>query len=134
MVRQNSMVKQDSFGALVRRCRRDAELTQEALAERAGLSARVIRMIETGSGHRPRQDTVRLLLDALAVPADEQSAFLRAAAGQAAGERDAAGTERATQALMIGGYLGALPSGPLVAREDVLAPLLAALEAVQAGS
>jgi class 3 adenylate cyclase/tetratricopeptide (TPR) repeat protein len=68
-----------SFGSLVRRYRREAELTQEALAERAGLSVRVIRTIESGSQHRPRQDTVQLLQEALAVPADEQAAFWAAA-------------------------------------------------------
>jgi class 3 adenylate cyclase len=67
------------LGSLVRRYRREAELTQEALAERAGLSVRVIRRIENGSQHRPRQDTVQLLLEALAVPVDDQAAFWAAA-------------------------------------------------------
>jgi predicted ATPase/class 3 adenylate cyclase len=73
------IVTSASLGSLMRRYRREAELTQEALAERAGVSVRVIRAIESGSQQRPRQDTVRLLLTALDVPADEQAAFWAAA-------------------------------------------------------
>jgi predicted ATPase/DNA-binding XRE family transcriptional regulator len=73
------MVTQETFGSLVRRFRRSAELTQEALAERAGLSVRAIRAIEAGSKHRPRHDTLQLLLGALAIPEEEQADFLRAA-------------------------------------------------------
>ena len=75
------MGSQEPFGRLVRRYRRDAELTQEALAERAGISIRALQAIEAGSKHRPRVDTVQLLLEALRVPAEEQERF-RAAAAQ----------------------------------------------------
>jgi class 3 adenylate cyclase/tetratricopeptide (TPR) repeat protein len=74
------MDTQESFGSLVRRYRREAELSQEALAERAGLSIRAVRDIESGSKHRPRPDTVQLLVDALDLPADEQARFREAAA------------------------------------------------------
>jgi class 3 adenylate cyclase len=73
------MVTQESFGSLVRRYRREAELSQEALAERAGLSIRAVRDIELGSKHRPRRDTIQLLLVALEVPEEEQAAFWRTA-------------------------------------------------------
>jgi class 3 adenylate cyclase/tetratricopeptide (TPR) repeat protein len=88
---RHDMVTDESFGGLVRRYRRDAELTQEALAERAGLSVRAISAIEAGSKHRPRQDTVRLLLDALAVPEEEQGAFLAAAVGRSQARAPVAG-------------------------------------------
>lgn len=64
---------QERFGSLVRRYRRRAELTQEGLAERAGLSVRAVRDIERGSKHQPRPETIQLLLDALAVPEDERA-------------------------------------------------------------
>jgi transcriptional regulator with XRE-family HTH domain len=67
------------FGRLVRHYRRGAELTQEGLAERSGLSVRVIRDVEAGSKHRPRRETVQLLLEALEVPEEEQAGFLAAA-------------------------------------------------------
>ena len=53
------------FGELLRRHRMAAELTQEALAERAGVSARSISGIESGAGHAARRDTVQLLAGAL---------------------------------------------------------------------
>jgi tetratricopeptide (TPR) repeat protein/transcriptional regulator with XRE-family HTH domain len=114
---------QEPFGSLIRRYRRDAELTQEALAERAGLSVRVIRRIESGSQQRPRQDTVRLLLEALDVPAEELGAFRAAAQGR----------EHA-RSLPVGGYLGAVPESVLVGRTTEVAELLTALELVADGS
>jgi transcriptional regulator with XRE-family HTH domain len=70
-----STVRQESFGRLVWRYRRAAGLTQEELAERAGISARAVSDIERGVKHRPRPDTVRLLIEALDVPAEEQEPF-----------------------------------------------------------
>jgi predicted ATPase/DNA-binding XRE family transcriptional regulator len=70
----------EPLGRLVRRYRRDAELSQEALAERAGLSVRAVRDVESGSKHRPRRDTVDQLIAALGVPEEEQAAFLAVAA------------------------------------------------------
>ena len=52
------------FGALLRRYRVDAGLTQAALAERAGLSVRAVQHLEAGRG-QPYQDTARRLADAL---------------------------------------------------------------------
>jgi predicted ATPase/DNA-binding XRE family transcriptional regulator len=124
------MVTQESFGSLVRRYRRDVELTQEALAERAGLSARVIRAIETERGYRPRQDTVRLLLAALAIPPSEQAGFL-AAAAQVAERGEVAHTE--LQHLPTGGFAGSLPAGALVGREAELARVEQAVDAVAQG-
>jgi len=54
-----------TFGALVRRYRLTASLTQEALAERAGLSVDAISVIERGKRGAPRPDTVALLARAL---------------------------------------------------------------------
>ena len=53
-----------TFGALLRRHRLAAGLTQEALAERAGVSARGLQLLERG-GAVPRAETLRLLADAL---------------------------------------------------------------------
>jgi|SRR6516165_9978024 transcriptional regulator with XRE-family HTH domain len=74
------MVMQESLARLVRRDRRDAELTQKGLAKRAGLSVQALRDIEQGSQHRPRRDTRELLCAALAVPAEEHAALLTVAA------------------------------------------------------
>ncbi|MFN8665066.1 MAG: helix-turn-helix domain-containing protein [Thermomicrobiales bacterium] len=68
-----------SFGDLLRRLRTEASLSQEDLAERAGLSVRGISDLERDLRHAPRLETVRLLADALAVTADERAALLAAA-------------------------------------------------------
>jgi predicted ATPase/transcriptional regulator with XRE-family HTH domain len=62
-----------TFGELLRRHRRAAELTQEDLAERAGISPRSISELERGGSHVPRRDTVALLAQALALSADERT-------------------------------------------------------------
>ena len=46
------------FGALLRRHRLAARLTQEALAERAALGVRTVQGLEEGA-HRPRRETAR---------------------------------------------------------------------------
>ena len=68
-----------SFGALLRRTRTAAALSQEALAERAGISARAVGDLERGVHHAPRLETVRLLADALALDAQDRAALLAAA-------------------------------------------------------
>src|SRR5919201_1803851 len=68
-----------SFGDLLLRYRSAAGLTQEALAERAHLSARAISDLERGVKHTPRHDTVQLLADALQLSAAERATFMAAA-------------------------------------------------------
>ena len=64
-----------AFGALLRRYRLLAGLTQEQLAERAGLSARAITALERGVNRTPQRDTFRLLADALELGPDERAAL-----------------------------------------------------------
>ena len=54
-----------AFGALLRRHRLAAGLSQEALAERAGLSVRGLSDLERGVRQAPHPDTVRRLVQAL---------------------------------------------------------------------
>ncbi|MCE3277300.1 MAG: hypothetical protein K0R13_3155, partial [Propionibacteriaceae bacterium] len=54
-----------SFAALLRRHRVATGLSQEGLAERAGLSARAVSDLERGARRVPYRETVRLLADAL---------------------------------------------------------------------
>ena len=53
------------FGALLKRYRQAAGLTQEALAGQAGLSMRTISDLERGLKTRPHPDTVARLAAAL---------------------------------------------------------------------
>jgi len=64
-----------SFAQLLRRSRRAAGLTQEELAERAGLSARAVSDLERGENRTPRRDTLELLADALHLSTEERGAL-----------------------------------------------------------
>jgi DNA-binding protein YbaB len=63
------------FGELVRTHRRNAGLSQEALAARAGVGVRGLRKIETRQVCSPRPATVRLLADALGLVGSERERF-----------------------------------------------------------
>ena len=99
------MADQPTFGDTLKRARQTAGLTQEALAARAGVSARAISDLERGVKHVPRRDTVRLLVAALPLSAQEHALFEAsarrigdptppAAASSAGGAADAAGAAR----------------------------------------
>lgn len=68
-----------TFAALVQRWRHAANLTQEGLAERSGLSPRSIQNLESGRVSRPRRDSVRLLADALGLAGRARAEFEHAA-------------------------------------------------------
>jgi predicted ATPase/DNA-binding XRE family transcriptional regulator len=68
-----------AFGALLRRLRLAAGLTQEELAERAQLSERGVRRLEGDHNRTPRLLTVRLLAQALDLAEEERSHLLAAA-------------------------------------------------------
>src|SRR5687768_354974 len=106
------------FGELLRHYRLAAGLTQEELAERAGVSTRGISDLERSARGLPRKDTLRLLLAALELSAAERSALVAAARRPlpiARGERE--------------GRLSRLPipATPLVGRETDVAAVSALL-------
>jgi predicted ATPase/transcriptional regulator with XRE-family HTH domain len=68
-----------TFAELLRRFRTRAELTQEELAERAGLSTDAVGLLERGERRRPHADTVARLAAALELVADERPHFDAAA-------------------------------------------------------
>jgi tetratricopeptide (TPR) repeat protein/transcriptional regulator with XRE-family HTH domain len=70
-----------AFGTLLRRYREAAGLTQEALAERAGISWRAISDLERGINRAPRSATLTLLARALELGAADR-ARMEAAAGR----------------------------------------------------
>ncbi|BCL16542.1 tetratricopeptide repeat protein [Micromonospora sagamiensis] len=77
MVRINA----NAFAFLLRQHRLRRRLTQEALAERAGISARSVGEMERGGGRGPRPGTVDQLAAALELTVTDHDAFV--AAGQA---------------------------------------------------
>lgn len=73
----------DQLDSVVRRFRLRAELTQEALAERSGLSIRTIRGMETGRQRNPQLASVRQLADALSLSAHDREEMIAEALGGA---------------------------------------------------
>jgi predicted ATPase/transcriptional regulator with XRE-family HTH domain len=74
------------FGDLLRAHRSRARLTQDELAERAGLSVDAIGLLERGERRRPQRHTIGRLADALAL-SDADREELVAASRRAAGPR-----------------------------------------------
>lgn len=72
-------VQSPTFGELLRRYRAAAALTQEALAEQAGLAARTLSDLERGVAHRPQRHTLRFLADALGLSPRDRARFEAAA-------------------------------------------------------
>ncbi len=74
-----SSIESTSFGVLLRQLRLAAGLTQEALAERTGLSAKAISDLERDPTRRPRLASVTLLADALELDSYDRASLLAAA-------------------------------------------------------
>jgi tetratricopeptide (TPR) repeat protein/transcriptional regulator with XRE-family HTH domain len=83
-----------SFGAILHQYRRAAGLTQEELAERAGLSVRALRDMERGRTHRPYRQSVQLVADALALDGPSRARLVQAARSPGAPPRATAAPAR----------------------------------------
>jgi len=84
-----------TFGALLRELRDEAFLTQEQLADAAGLSPRSVSDLERGVNRTARLETARLLADALGLAEQVRSLFLAAARGRAEPSKVLAATREA---------------------------------------
>ena len=85
-----------SFAGLLRRLRAEARLTQEELAEAAGLSPRSVSDLERGINRTARKDTALLLAEALSLTGQVRVLFVAAARGRGpAADVLAAGNETA---------------------------------------
>jgi predicted ATPase/transcriptional regulator with XRE-family HTH domain len=86
-----------TFGALLKRHRRAACMTLEALAERSQVSAHTIGNLERAAPHQPRRDTIHLLAQALSLTPEQLSEFVAAAGALSlARATGASGASRAT--------------------------------------
>ncbi len=110
------------FGALLRQHRILAGFTQEALAERAGLSRRAISDLERGVNHTPRPGTLDLLAQALQLSATEMAEFSSAAQWERLERRSTplphllldppiAGTQQTTPDAVVALFGGEAPAG-----------------------
>ncbi len=71
-----------AFAGTLRRLRESRSLTQEELAERAGVTAKAIGALERGERRRPYPHTVRALADALRLDDEERAALVSAVPGR----------------------------------------------------
>jgi tetratricopeptide (TPR) repeat protein/transcriptional regulator with XRE-family HTH domain len=148
-----------AFGRLLKQFRVAAGLTQEELAERAGLSPKSIGDLETGRRRTPRRDTLALLTEALHLTADERTALEATArrhvsADGAAADIRAFSSPAITQQLRLdsnephnarttapqhlgvprGAFLGSVPERVLVGRNLELVAALREVQSVMDGS
>jgi transcriptional regulator with XRE-family HTH domain len=85
-VRGGTAVVEESaltFAGLLRQLRAEARLTQEELAEAAGLSPRSVSDLERGINRTARKETAVLLAEALGLPGTVAEVFVAAARGRA---------------------------------------------------
>ena len=112
-------VQTPAFGAVLKRLRVAAGLSQEALAERARMSAQAISALERGVRKTPYRETVALLADALGLSPEQRDA-LEATTVRRRTPRDA--VLQATASL-------APPATPFIGRQADLAELSGAIAA-----
>ena len=124
-----------SFAGLLRQLRAEAGLTQEELAEAAGVSPRSVSNLERGINRTAHKDTAQLLAGALNLPAGVSEVFVAAARGRA----PAAGVLAARGGAVPGAFATAatraLPrdTAAFTGRQAELAQLMETLAAVAAG-
>src|SRR5918997_249806 len=104
------------FGGQLRRHREAAGLSQEELAERAGLTANAISALERGERRHPYPQTVRALADALNLSDADRSALIASVPNRARPQRSDDAISAAQQVALL------LPSEPtpLLGRVDEL--------------
>ena len=101
------------FGGLLRQLRAEAGLTQEELAEAAGLSPRSVSDLERGIHPTARKDTAELLAGALGLAGPARPLFVAAARGRAPAEQVLAALRgEAAPAGAAAGQGPAWPGGP----------------------
>ncbi|MGE3798195.1 MAG: helix-turn-helix domain-containing protein, partial [Thermomicrobiales bacterium] len=114
-----------SLGDLIRRYRLSAGLSQEDLAERAGLSVRGISDLERGRRLSPHMETLRLLSDGLGLADEARAALIAAARPELTAQASAVGIAEQPQPASEP-RVRALPTPPtaLVGQSDLIARLV----------
>ncbi|MFN8590931.1 MAG: helix-turn-helix domain-containing protein [Thermomicrobiales bacterium] len=114
-----------TFGDLLRQHRHAAGLSQEELAERAGMSSRGISDLERGARSHPYRETAQLLANALDLAGAQHSAFLAAARRGAGRQRGALATSDGSVTFRRGEL--PVPATPLIGRNEEIAAATALL-------
>src|SRR5512135_2693219 len=98
-----------SFAGLLRQLRTEAGLTQEELAETAGISARTVSDLERGVNRTAHKDTAQLLAAALGLSGPTEERFVAAARGRASAGMAVGGGHSAGQGTFAAAATRALP-------------------------
>jgi tetratricopeptide (TPR) repeat protein/transcriptional regulator with XRE-family HTH domain len=124
----------EDFARLLKRLRIEAGLTQEGLAEAAGVSTRAVSDLERGVNLSARRDTARLLADALRLTGVERAAFEAAALRHAPGLSVLPGAE-GTRRDAIAAATRTLPrdAANFTGRDDELTQLMQAIPDASGG-
>ena len=120
---------ESTFADLLRSFRAAANLTQEQLSERSGVSVRAISDLERGVKSRPQRATIALLADGLDLSQAERIRLERSVPRR----RRQAKQAGHSLDLPIGGFLGSVPEAAIVARVDELQRIRSLVEDVRRG-
>ena len=106
--------RSSTLGTVLRGLRESAGLSQEELAERAGLSPHAISALERGTRTRPYPHTLRSLASALSLDDEQRAALLGSVAPRTARPSPDTVSARAPRGLPA-------PATPLIGRDDDVA-------------
>jgi tetratricopeptide (TPR) repeat protein/transcriptional regulator with XRE-family HTH domain len=106
-----------SFALLLGQLRAEAGLTQEELAQAAGLGLRTVSDLERGAHRTAHQDTARLLADGLGLPEPVRGLFVAAARGRVPADQVFAARDEALAALLAVAIPSPAPAAAPVPRE-----------------
>ena len=122
------------FAGLLRQLRAEARLTQEELAEAAGLSPRSVSDLERGIHCTARKDTAGLLAEALGLAGPVRTLFVAAARGRAPAAEVLAARQGVAPGTFAAAATRTLPrdTASFTGRQDELARLLDAIDGVAA--
>ena len=104
---------QESLGEVLRQLREAAGLSQEELAERAGLSSHAVSALERGTRTRPYPHTLRALSDALGASEEQRARLIGAVR-----PRTRAAARTPGDAATARGRELPVPPTPLIGRDD----------------
>jgi predicted ATPase/DNA-binding XRE family transcriptional regulator len=125
------------FAHTIRTMRLRAGLSQEELAERAGVSARAISDMERGLRKNPRPETLRLLAEALGLDTEDRTTFFvtaHLAPGDSprSSQREVLGAGEMSTAIPLAARPLPRPLDPLIGRERDVEAIVSLLASEQA--